>query len=233
MVIGAGNRAQDRAITRPMASALVNRMVHVELRANVDDWLTWAESAGLHSHVTDYVKARPDHLVDTPPEIEAPFSTPRAWHMLSDSLYGFGEALTIDDVATLAMACLSATHGSQFIAFVKQKLYAFRPEALLRGEQELPLKDRDLMYFVVMALRAYLFEQLPRERVRLSLPMRELVARANELIRTLTAFDGELVQLLLGQAEPERALPAWFIADLTDVLPSRLADKAAAERKAS
>ena len=31
IVIGAGNRAQDNAINRPMSSALVNRMFHVEL----------------------------------------------------------------------------------------------------------------------------------------------------------------------------------------------------------
>src|SRR6185295_17160889 len=44
MVIGAGNRAQDHAITRPMASALMNRMLHVELRASLADWLEWAET---------------------------------------------------------------------------------------------------------------------------------------------------------------------------------------------
>ena len=39
IVIGAGNRAQDNAITRPMSSALVNRMFHVELTANSRVWL--------------------------------------------------------------------------------------------------------------------------------------------------------------------------------------------------
>ena len=34
IVVGAGNRAQDNAITRPMSSALVNRMFHVELTAS-------------------------------------------------------------------------------------------------------------------------------------------------------------------------------------------------------
>lgn len=76
MVIGAGNRAQDHAITRPMASALINRMLHVELRASVEDWLTWATQNALHSYVVDYIRMRPDHLTDTPPEAEAPFGTP-------------------------------------------------------------------------------------------------------------------------------------------------------------
>ena len=34
IVVGAGNRAQDNAITRPMSSALINRMFHVELTAS-------------------------------------------------------------------------------------------------------------------------------------------------------------------------------------------------------
>jgi len=224
MVIGAGNRTQDRAITRPMASALINRMLHVELRATVGDWLNWAEGAGIHPYIRDYIKMRPDHLLDTPPEVEAPFSTPRAWHILSDALYGFGEALTIDRVTVLATATLSVTHASQFVSYVKQQLSAYRPELLLRRKQKLPTHDRDLMYFIIMSLRAYLLERLPRER-KLSRADRTLVTQAQTLIRELTAYDGELVQLLLGQSDLETALPGWFIADLTTVIPVRLSNK--------
>ncbi len=232
MVIGAGNRAQDRAITRPMASALMNRMLHIELRASVTDWVAWAEGVDLHHYVVDYIRARPDHLTDMPPETEAPFSTPRAWHMLSDALRGFGDQLTVEDVTVLATACLSVPHASQFVAFVKQQLYAFRPDAILNGEQSLPTHDRDLMYFVVMSLRAYLFEHLPADRKRLTRPQRLLVTQAQDVIRTLTAYDGELVQLMLGQSDTDTALPAWFVADLSLVVPTRLADKSV-ERKAS
>ena len=34
IVVGAGNRSQDNAITKPMSSALLNWMFHVELTAN-------------------------------------------------------------------------------------------------------------------------------------------------------------------------------------------------------
>src|SRR5262249_32372140 len=133
MVIGAGNRAQDRAIVRPMASALVNRMLHVELRASVADWLDWAAGANIHQYVSDYIESRPHHLTDAPPEVEAPFSTPRSWHMLSDAMQGFGKNLTAEDVAVLATACLSVPHAAQFVAYVKQQLNAYRPEAILSG----------------------------------------------------------------------------------------------------
>jgi MoxR-like ATPase len=37
IVIGAGNRAQDSAIVKPMSSALINRMIHVQLQASHQD----------------------------------------------------------------------------------------------------------------------------------------------------------------------------------------------------
>lgn len=224
MVIGAGNRAQDRAIVRPMASALMNRMLHVELRADVNDWMEWANGSQLHSWVLEYIHARPDHLVDQPPEVEAPFSTPRAWHMLSDALYGYGGNITPDEIALLATACLSVPHATHFVAFVKQKIFQLRPELILSGEQALPTGDRDLMYFLVMSLRAYLFERLPQDRKRLNKVQKELIGQAYTLIRQLTSYDGEMTQLLLGQADPVSALPAWFVADLSHVVPTRLTD---------
>ncbi len=232
MVVGAGNRAQDHAITRPMASALMNRMLHIELRANVEDWLAWADAQPLHRYVINYIRARPDHLTDTPPEVEAPFSTPRAWHMLSDALVGFGDDLTPEDVVTLGTACLSVSHAAQFVAFVKQQLYALQPESILNGTQSLPTHDRDLMYFVVMSLHAYLFDRLPADRKRLTRVKRDLVKQAYDVIRVLTTYDGELVQLLLGQADPATALPGWFVADLSLIVPIRLSDKLG-EKKAS
>ena len=90
IVVGAGNRAQDNAITRPMSSALVNRMFHVELNASPRLWLEWAAQNGIHPYVYDYITSRPDHLWSQPPKSEEPFSTPRSWHMLSDAIRSYG-----------------------------------------------------------------------------------------------------------------------------------------------
>ena len=60
IVIGAGNRAEDAAIVRPMSSALVNRMAHVQLRASAQDWLAWAGPAGVHELVVSYIMNRSD-----------------------------------------------------------------------------------------------------------------------------------------------------------------------------
>ena len=55
-VVAAGNRVEDRALVRPMATALANRMVHVALEPSADAWLALGErsrrapaGAGVHS----------------------------------------------------------------------------------------------------------------------------------------------------------------------------------------
>src|SRR5919198_3160097 len=48
IVIGAGNRAQDSAIVKPMSSALMNRMIHIHLKVSHRDWLEWAEAGAIH-----------------------------------------------------------------------------------------------------------------------------------------------------------------------------------------
>ena len=86
IVIGAGNRAQDSAIVKTMSSALINRMFHVQLKADPAQWLNWAYEENLHPWVINYITQRPDHLFSEPPKTEEPYSTPRSWHMLSDAL---------------------------------------------------------------------------------------------------------------------------------------------------
>src|SRR5215475_11823577 len=93
-VIGAGNRAQDSAIVKPMYSALINRMVHVHLKVSHRDWLEWAFDSGIHPLIIEYIQSRPDHLWSPPPKHEEPFSTPRAWHILSDALHEYGDRWT-------------------------------------------------------------------------------------------------------------------------------------------
>ncbi|MCL1809933.1 MAG: AAA family ATPase [Clostridiales bacterium] len=66
IIIGAGNRAQDNAIVKPMSSALINRMFHVELIASHRDWLEWAGRNGIHPHIIEYIGLRPDHLWKQP-----------------------------------------------------------------------------------------------------------------------------------------------------------------------
>jgi MoxR-like ATPase len=230
VVIGAGNRAHDRAIVKPMSSALMNRMLHVELRPNLADWFAWARPAGVHPHVLAYLEARPDHLFVPPPKSEEPFTTPRAWHILSDALGAYGDGATPDELELLAAGCLSPAHARSFVAFVKQLRGKLRVDRVLEGLDPLPRapEDRDVLYFLVQSVRAHLAKALPAERDAVRPHHRRLVTHAKRFLVELCDLDREMSALLVAdeQGEGARELPPWFLVEIVRDLP-RLAARLA------
>jgi AAA domain (dynein-related subfamily) len=226
IVIGAGNRAQDSAIVKPMSSALLNRMVHVHLKVSHRDWLEWAGANGIHHLVLEYVQTRPDHLWSQPPKHEEPFSTPRSWHMLSDAMLAYGEALDDDWLAVLAYGCLTPQHATQFRAFLKQVRSRYRLTAILKGDLGWPAapEDRDILYFLSQSFRAHLLKELPQESADRSESQRELAYRAKALLKELAGISLEMAQLVVATGEDGSTLPSWFMVEVVRDLP-RLVEK--------
>jgi hypothetical protein len=220
IVIGAGNRAEDAAIVRPLSSALVNRLVHVQLRASASDWLTWAGANGVHEMIVSYLMTRPDHLWSKPPKHEEPFSTPRAWTMLSQTLSAY-KAPREDDIKTLAAGLLTPAHAQQFLAFARLRERQHDLGAILRGERGWPEKpeERDLLYFLTQQLRDRLIKELPEDEAKLGGEAKALANRAKELIVSLARISTELAQILVTETEGGRALPNWYVVELARALP--------------
>lgn len=231
VVVGAGNRAQDQAIVKPMSSALMNRMLHVELAPSAREWLAWARAAGLHHWVLAYIETRPDHLFVPPPKTEETFSTPRSWHLLSDALAAYGAELDPREVGMLAAGCLSPTHARSFAAFVRSLAGKIRVELILSGEQPLPRapEERDVLYFIVQSIRAQLARNLPARRDEVRAGHRELATQAKRVLAELCDLSGELAAVMVAeeQGEEARPLPSWFLVEIARDLP-RLAQHVAA-----
>ena len=228
IVIGAGNRAEDSAIVKPMSSALINRMVHVQLKASHRDWLAWAATADIHPWVTDYLKTRPDHLWSKPPKHEAQFSTPRGWHMLSDALKQYDETIPENTLEILAFGCVSPEHAGQFKAFIKQVRNKYALNAIVKGELRWPDKpeDRDLLYFLAQSLRAHLVKELPEDNHKLNQSQKGLLLRAKALLKDLAIISLEIAQMVVATGEDSRSLPDWLLVEIVRDLP-RLAQKSA------
>ncbi len=221
IVIGAGNRSQDNAITRQVSSALLNRMFHVELTAKSSIWLDWAVNNGIHQYVYDYIVSRPDHLWSQPPKTEEPFSTPRSWHMLSDAIKSYGDGITQQDLTILANGCLTASHAAQFVAYVHQIRSQYSLKKIIDGDQRWPDKpeERDVLYFLAQSLRARLIKELPANRSKLNSESQYLANRAKELFVDLSIISMEIAQMTV-TSDNEEKLPAWFMVDLAREIPS-------------
>ncbi len=223
IVIAAGNRSQDSAIVKTMSSALINRMVHVQLKPDPKQWLTWAYSNNVHRWITDYISQRPDHLFSEPPKTEEQFSTPRSWHMLSDALkeYGVEENKTsIETIRMLANGCISSIHAGMFVAFVKQMSNKHLLDDIIKGEARWPDKpeDRDVLYFLSQSFRARLLHDLPQQKSALDRETHFLSHRSKALLKDLAKLNHELAQMVVS-AEGGKTLPEWFMIEVIRDIP--------------
>lgn len=224
IVIGAGNRAQDSAIVKPMSSALINRMVHVQLRVSASEWLAWAQGEGLHPLVIEYLQQRPDHLWSPPPKHEEPFSSPRAWHMLSEALQGWGDTIPDTMVDALAQGSLTPAHAAQFKAFGKLAGDRHRLDAIFKGDARWPHEPehRDVLYFLAQAFRGRLVKMLPADRRAASGELQGLVHRSKAMLRDLAQISLEMAQIAVAP-DTDGELPAWYLVEVMRDLP-RLAE---------
>lgn len=223
VVIGAGNRSQDGAIVKTMSTALINRMFHVQLVANSEQWLDWAYNENLHRWVIDYITQRPDHLFSEPPKNEEPYSTPRSWHMLSDALkeYGAGEKEVPESILkVLAYGSVSSRHAGQFLAFVKQLSNKNLLSDIIKGDARFPSDptERDVLYFIAQSFRAKLLMELPKNRQQLNHTTQQLTHRAKALIKELSHINLEIAQMVVS-SEGDKTLPEWFMIEIVRDLP--------------
>lgn len=133
-VVAAGNRNEDHAVARGLSSALVNRLLVLQVRADVPEWLEWAGEAGVREEVRSFLRLCPDALCRPAPRVPAPFSTPRSWHALSESwtlaesegslaprmLRALVEGYVSPEDATTFLALLAATpRGVELVDYVR------------------------------------------------------------------------------------------------------------------
>jgi hypothetical protein len=226
IVIGAGNRMQDSAIVKTMSSALINRMVHIQLSVSHKEWLNWAINNGIHQYIIEYINLRPDHLWSQPPKHEEPFSTPRSWHILSDSMKEYGSNISDKVIDILAYSCLTPHHAGQFKAFIKQIRNRYQLEAIISGDEKWPYKpkDRDVLYFLAQSFRAQLVKSLPEDKNLMKQNEKMFVHKAKALLKDLAQISLEIAQMVVGKQDNKESLPGWFMVDVIRDLP-RLVDR--------
>jgi hypothetical protein len=228
IVLGAGNRATDNALARPMASALTNRLIHIHLRANASDWFVWAGETGIHPWVTDYLAERPDQLWSQAPKTEEAFSTPRSWHMLSDALHSWGVPPDEEVLKVLAYGTLTPSHAAGFCGYIKIVRNSYGFEAILKGDVGWPRRpqDRDLLYYLAETFRARLLKELPASKEQGSTAAKQLAYRAKALLVELAEISLEIAQTVLADDEDGTStLPSWFLVEAARDLPRLVATR--------
>ena len=154
-VVAAGNRVQDRALVRSLSSALVNRVTILHVRVDAEEWLAWGRANGVRADILNVISFMPDALMRPVPADPQPFSTPRAWALLSRAI-DMAEAsgiLSRETRRALAFGRLSPEDAAVYCALAEEAIGAMHPlEHYIEEPGALPKGDA-ARWFVLNCIR--------------------------------------------------------------------------------
>jgi len=170
-ICAAGNRAGDRAVATAMSSALANRFLHVEMRDDVESWVSWARRSDIHPSVLGFIRYRPDLLFRQEGEnLERGWPTPRAWERVSRMLGMFSSE---DEplLRKVVYGLVGDRAGIEFMAFHRYNEDIANVLGMLTDPQaEIAIPERSDRKYAFCAALSYLLwrgrdEQDERNRI--------------------------------------------------------------------
>lgn len=150
-MVCAGNRDSDKGVTYRMPSPLANRLVHVEMASNFEDWQKWAIQARVHADVVGFLSHHKQKLFNFDPKSpDKAFATPRSWVFV-------GQLITDELPESMNTALVAGTVGdglaTEFAAHRKVAARMPKSEDVLMGkEKNLNVKDLSAMYSLTISL---------------------------------------------------------------------------------
>ncbi|QUJ76724.1 AAA family ATPase [Sulfitobacter albidus] len=134
-IVAAGNTVEDGAVAYEMGTALSDRLLHLNLRAEASDWLrSYAVPQALHPSVTAFIRTRPD-LLDTTEDAlrrgEMIACTPRAWTRVSAILRSTDERMLRD---TLVAGTVGEAAAAEFALVADDIAASVQAEAMLDAD---------------------------------------------------------------------------------------------------
>ncbi len=154
LVIGAGNRLEDRANVFEMASPLANRFMHVELAIpTVEEWTNWGLENNIDSRIIAFLQFKPSYLFKFDGKSkEKSFPTPRTWEYVSKLIDGVENQEEIEILVSSTVGEGVAIEFGAFITLQKK----VNISALLDNPEtaELP-QEISMKYSLVSALPEY------------------------------------------------------------------------------
>jgi len=116
VLVAAGNRETDRAVTSRMPSPLANRFIHLDFDVDLDDWISWGLNNGVRTEILAFQRFRPETLYNfDPKKNDKAFATPRSITFLSELMDADNGNIDFD----LAKGTVGEGYAAEFIGFLK------------------------------------------------------------------------------------------------------------------
>jgi hypothetical protein len=135
-VCATGNRVKDRAAANKVPTPVQNRLIELEIEADLAGWKTWAQGSGIDARILaflDWRAADPapgivDMLNNFDPARPGPFASSRSWHIASDVL-ALGVPSHIE--ADMLRGALGVGVAGELVAFLQIFRDLVRPDVII------------------------------------------------------------------------------------------------------
>lgn len=151
VIIVSSNLHTDRAGANRMPTHTASRFAaHVQLKADVEQWVAWANGAGIDERIIAFVRFRPEDFYQFDPKgLEYAWPNPRTLEKLSKMIAGVNDGKTLQ---LLAHAACGEAFAIQFRAFVVSLGALPDLDAIEAGVDVEAPDNPGLVYAVVSAL---------------------------------------------------------------------------------
>lgn len=118
-IAAAGNHDDDNAVTVPMSTALVSRIVNISVTEDFEHWMKWAQAGNIRSTITSYLEWKKGAFYTFDRKNpDQPFACPRSWEFVN-KLLNVWNGNPIGKLIPLA-GCINAI-ATEFIAFAAMR----------------------------------------------------------------------------------------------------------------
>lgn len=121
LMLASGNLGEDDGTeVEELDSALNNRLIHINHKLSLDEWLDNFAYENCHSSVVSFIKAYPSKLYEKPNENTKAYATPRSWTMLSEFIIkNFGKNSTPNEFLPALINVANGYIGNASVKFIR------------------------------------------------------------------------------------------------------------------
>lgn len=158
-IVAAGNRESDKAQVNRLPSALANRFIHLEVKADVKSWKAWALKNKIDERIISFIDFKNDILATLPKKDEKAYPTPRSWEFAS-MILGLYE--DVENARPLINGAVGEGATSEFYAWLPTFMSLPSAIDILDGKSKTVPKRPDVITALINSLVANLTpENLP------------------------------------------------------------------------
>ncbi|MCK8514988.1 AAA family ATPase [Methylonatrum kenyense] len=190
LVCGAGNRAEDGAVSLGFSSALANRFCHLELQPELAPWIRWALARGIHPDVIAFLRFRPACFFNMEGDTERGWPSPRSWERVSTICWQTRDGLGERAAELMISGLVGPEVGNEFLAFLSWHGALPDVGAMLRGQAPITIPERaDHRYALCAAAVHHLWHADNQDNERLMAGFFRLTEAMSSDFATLALMD--------------------------------------------